>query len=212
MSYTRDKAKQFWYELDEHFLFRVSPEVGRAYGIIRGPDYIRTRWNEHRWGGTYPDGFLADVTPLREGVEFIAKEQLAIMDRHFEGDAEAMRRSFEDFGQGVLFDDRRSPGNKVHMMDTSGPTNPPIGYHRWHAIIRATTMLGIDADRWTEIDRYVALAWAVQSETRPVQDANNPGLDDDRLQTLRDAWLRRGLDELDVAFDGFPYPPQPLDV
>jgi hypothetical protein len=72
----------------------------------------------------------------------------------------------------------------------SGPDNPPIGYHRWHAIVRATIMVGIDAQRWTEIDRYVALAWAIQSEAKPV----------------RDTWLRRDLDELDAALDSFPYP------
>ena len=207
MSNTRDMAIPFWYEFDEHFLFNMSPAVANAYAIIRGPDYIRTRWNEHRQKGTYPEGFLADVTPLREGVEFIAKEQLAIVDLHFGGDAQLMQSSFEDFGQGVLFDDRREPGSKVHMMDTSGPANPPIGYHRWHPIVRATIMLGIDAERWTEIDRYVALAWAIQSEAKPVQDTENPGLSEERLQAFRETWLGRDLDEIDAAFDSFPYPP-----
>ena len=88
----------------------------------------------------------------------------------------------------------------------SGPDNPPIGYHRWHAIVRATIMVGIDARRWTEIDRYVALAWAIQSEAKPVQDTENPGLSEERLQALRDTWLRRDLDELDAALDSVPYP------
>jgi hypothetical protein len=88
----------------------------------------------------------------------------------------------------------------------SEPDNPPIGYHRWYAIVRATIMLGIDAQRWTEIARYVALAWAIQSEAKPVQDTENPGLSEERLQDFRDTWLRRDLDELDAAFDSFPYP------
>jgi hypothetical protein len=207
MPYKRDTAIQFWSEFDEVFNFDVSTEVANAYAIIRGYDYIRTRWNEHRQVGTYPDGFLADVTLLREGVLFIAQKQLAIMDLHLGGDAEAMQRSFEDFGQGVLFDDRREPGSKVHMMDTSGLANPPIGYHRWHTIVRATIMLGIDTERWTEIDRYVALAWAIQSEAKPVQDTENPGLSEERLQAFRETWLGRDLDEIDAAFDIFPYPP-----
>ena len=88
----------------------------------------------------------------------------------------ALQVAFEHFGYGDLFDDRRPPGNKVHMMDSSGPANPPIGYHRWHAIIRAMTMLGIDADRWNAIDRLVALAWAIHAEAQPTQDADNPPL------------------------------------
>ena len=71
------------------------------------------------------------------------------------------------------------------MMDSSGPANPPIGYHRWHAIIRAMTELGIDADRWNAIDRFVALARAIHAETQPTQDAINPPLADARLTTLR---------------------------
>ena len=67
-------------------------------------------------------------------------------------------------------------------------------------------MVGIDARRWTEIALYVALAWAIQSEAKPVQDTENPGLSEERLQALRDTWLRRDLDELDAAFDSFPYP------
>lgn len=207
MSNTRDKAIQFWYKFDERFEPPVKPDVANAYVIMRGIDYIRTRWDEHRQMGTYPEGFLDDVTPLREGVEFIANEQLAIMDSHLGDDTKLIQSSFEDFGQGVLFDDRRKQGRKVHMMDTSGPDNPPIGYHRWHAIVRATIMLGIDAQRWTEIDRYVALAWAIQSEAKPVQDTENPGLSEERLQAYRDTWLWRDLDELDAAFDSFPYPP-----
>jgi hypothetical protein len=84
-----------------------------------------------------------------------------IIDRFNDGDPDGLQVAFEHFGYGDLSDDRRRPGNKVHMMDSSGPANPPIGYHRWHAIIRATTVLGIDADRWNAIARLVALGWPI---------------------------------------------------
>jgi hypothetical protein len=147
------------------------------------------------------------MTPLRAGLQTISTGQLALVDQHLLGDAEIMRFSFEDFAQGVLFDDRRPAGVKVHMMDTSGVTNPPIGYHRWYALARAMVFTGIDAARWTQLLSFIALAWAIQSEARPVQDTHNPPMDAARLQTLRDAWLPRNPDELDNNFDNYPYPP-----
>jgi len=95
------------------------------------------------------------------------------------------------------------------MMDSSGPANPPIGYHRWHALLRAMTLLGIDADRWNALDRLVALAWAIHAEAQPVQDAHNPPLPEARLAALRAHWLALGPDQLDAAFSVFPFP-QPV--
>jgi hypothetical protein len=92
------------------------------------------------------------------------------------------------------------------MMDSSGPANPPIGYHRWHAIIRAMTVLGIDADRWNAIDRLAALAWAIHAEAQPMQDTMNPRLPEQRLAALRAHWLGLDPDELDEAFSLFPFP------
>jgi hypothetical protein len=201
-----DVATQFWFDFDDHFLFNPTPEILDAYTAIRGLNFIPTRWREHRRSGTYPDGFIADVEPLRDGLAVLSGEQLAIIRRHFGDDEDAMRRAFEAFGQGILFDDRRPPGFKVHMMDSSGPANPPIGYHRWHPIIRAVIFLGIDAAEWGAVDRLVGLAWAIHSEATPVQDTRNPGLSQERLEELRGVWLGKSLEELDDAFDSFPFP------
>lgn len=52
-----------------------------------------------------------------------------------------------------------------------------MGYHRWHAFIRAAVLLGVDKNIWLQIDRYVGLAWAIQSEAKIIQDSpNNPSL------------------------------------
>lgn len=199
-------ATEFWFEFDDRFLFNVSPEIGQAYAGIRGPDFLLTRWRERRRTGQYPQGFVADTTPMRGPLEVLSREQLAIIRRHL-STADAMRQAFEDFGQGVLFDDRRDPGNKVHMMDTSGPASPPIGYHRWHAITRAMVLLEIEADVWMAINRLIGLGWAVQSQARPVQDTHNPPLDPVQLMELRVHWGAMTGDELDAAFDSFPLPP-----
>jgi hypothetical protein len=199
-------AMQFWYDLDDRFLFNRPPEIDQALAAIRGPDFIDRRFRERRFTGTYPAGFVEDVTPLRDGLEVISREQLAIVDRNLGTDFDAARRAFEDFGQGVLFDDRRPDGNKVHMMDSSGLANPPIGHHRWHSIIRAMVLLDIDAARWTDLDRLLGLAWAIHAKALPVQDTHNPALSDEVLAVLRTRWLGRTPDEIDAAFDSRPFP------
>ena len=112
-----------------------------------------------------------------DSLSLLAGEQLKIIDRHFGDDGAAQQSAFEAFGQGVLFDDRRPAGDKVHKMDTGGPADPPTGYHNWHAFIRAAVLVGGDPQRWLEIDRQVGLAWGIQSVAKPVEDAtNNPPL------------------------------------
>jgi hypothetical protein len=203
------QASDFWFEYDNHFLFSPPAQVIQAYGVIQGVDFIRSRFASTRAAGTYPAAFLAAVTPLAPGLQTLSAEQLGVIDAHFAADLGRLQSAFEHFGCGDLFDDRRPAGNKVHMMDSSGPANPPIGYHRWHAILRAMTLLGIDADRWNAIDRLVGLAWAIHAETQPTQDATNPPLPAARLDALRAHWLARSPDELDAAFSVFPFP-QPV--
>lgn len=207
----RARAIEFWFDFDLAYnpgFGRVSDEILEAYSIIRGPDFPRARWREHRLRGTFPDGFARDMMPMKDALLLLANDQLQIIDRHYAGDDEGLRAAFEDFGQGVLFDDRRPPGEKIHKMDVGGPDNPPIGYHRWHAFNRAVVVVGGDADRWLTIDRYVGLAWAIQSEARPEEDRpDNPGLPEERLAALREQWTKMSWDELDAAFDSDPFPP-----
>lgn len=206
----RARAIEFWFEFDLAYnpgFGQVSQEVLRAYTAVRGPDFARARWREHRLRGTYPEGFIRDMTPMKDALLFLADGQLEIIDRHFGGDGAAERVAFEDFGQGVLFNDRRPPGEKIHKMDVGGPDNPPIGYHRWHAFNRAVVVVGGDAERWLTVDRHVGLAWAIQSEARPEEDnPHNPGLSAERLAVLREQWTKMTADELDDAFDHDPFP------
>jgi hypothetical protein len=202
-------ASDFWFDYDNHFLFQPPPQVLQAYTVIRGVDFARSRFDATRLAGTYPAAFVTDVTPLKPGLQTLSTEQLSVIDQHFAGDIGRLQRAFEHFAQGDLFDDRRPAGLKVHMMDSSGPANPPIGYHRWHAMIRAMTVLGVDADRWDAIDRLLALAWAIHAEAQPMQDTMNPRLSAARLVALRAHWLSLSPDDLDDAFSVFPFP-QPV--
>jgi hypothetical protein len=198
---------EFWFTLDDQFLFHPTAEIGAAYGEIGMPDTITNLRVDHREAGTYPAGFEADVTPMRDALTLLSTKQLAIFDQHLGPEPDALRQAFEEFGQGIHFDVRRPPGMRVHMMDASGPANPAVGFHRWHAIICAQVVLGIDADRWTEIDRCLGIGWAVQSEAQPVQGtAANPPLAPERVKLLRDRWMARTPEEIDDAFDSVPYP------
>lgn len=207
---SKARAAEFWFEFDNVFnpgFGQVSDEVFQAYGATDAPDGALQRWRQHRRNGTYPDGFRRDMERARDSHLFLAQMQLEILDRHFEGDPSGLQQAFEDFGQGVLFDDRRKPGEKIHKMDIGGPNDPPIGYHRWHASIRAAVLVGADSDRWLTVGRLVGLAWAIQSEARPEEDSpDNPGLSDERLVALREHWLGLTFDGLDREFDSDPFP------
>ncbi len=183
------QAQDFWFEFDDRFAFHPTPEIGQAYQRIGGLDQIRNLFVASSRSGDHPERFRVDVEFARAGLELLAHEQAIILDEHFHGDEDALRLAFEHFGTGDLLDERRPRGNKVHMMDSGGPDNPPVGYHRWYPIIHANTVLGIDAERWRSIANLVALAWAIHAEVQPIQDRVNPALPAARLQALRRHWL-----------------------
>src|SRR4051812_44481863 len=146
-------SMDFWFEFDNFFnpgFGQVKPDVFAAYDATGAPGGITDSWRDHRAKGTYPDGFRDDMTAVKSSLLQLANQQLAIFDHHFHGDKDAERTAFEEFGQGLNFDDRR-PRDKVHKMDTGGPGSPPTGYHNWHAFIRAAVIVGADEERWLHL-------------------------------------------------------------
>jgi hypothetical protein len=216
MADDRERSKRFWFEFDNVFNPRfghVPIDVKAAYAALDpeglfGIDYPYQRWRTNRDKGTYPDGFRTEMTHIRDPLIVLSAKQAELLDRAFTSDADAERTAFEHFGQGVLFNNDRPPGQKIHHMDNGGPDDPPHGYYTWHGIIRAAVMVGADPDRWLRIDRNVGLAWAIHAEARAVIDSpNNPGLSAARLAELRSTWQAFSFDELDVAFDSEDWPP-----
>ena len=205
-------SMEFWFEFDNFFnssFGEQDPEADAALVAVGGPFAISRSWHKHRNEGTYPDGFAADMTPLKAPLMKLAEQQLAIFDRHFHGDAAAEQNAFEEFGQGLNFDDRRPDGDKVHKMDDRSPAEPPRAYHAWHAFIRAVVLLGADEERWLGVNRNLALAWGIQAEARPPDDTpDNPPLPEARLDELRAAWLALDVDGLNDTFDNSPLPPR----
>lgn len=206
MPYTQDAALDFWYEYDQTFFFQRPPEVDTLYRDIYGPnvalDALVDLVRDHR------SDLPAHVLGREHSLRRLAEIQVQIMDRHFPNMAD-LQRAFEDFGHGVLFDSkpsaqdpargRRPVSSLIHMMD--GTPDDCIGYHRWHAFIRAAVAAGADANRWLAINRLVALAWAIYSELDPREDApNNPRLSPDRVASLQRGWLAADVTTLNEAF------------
>jgi hypothetical protein len=205
VAYNTELAIDFWYAFDQAFLFNTSTEVSELYASIYGinfaidalVDSVRDRNSD-----------LKDVVSGKEAsFRRLAEIQLSIIDQYFP-DPSDLQRAFEDFGQGILFDEktipssnlrRRPVGRMIHMMD--GSPDECVGYHRWHAFIRAAVVSGADESRWLFINKLVALAWAIFSEMSPSEDAsNNPPIDLYRLNSLRRDWLSTDLATLNEAF------------
>jgi hypothetical protein len=212
MDQTNTIATSFWNEFDNTFHYSIPDEIANAYMKVfmdsftgrADFDQIYNSWSDHRNMGDYPEAFKKVFEPVKEPIFYLAKRQMDIMRNSFHDDTALLQRAFEDFGQGLLYNPNR-PNDSIHKMDDM--RGPPIGYHRWHAFIRAAVLLGVDAITWLHINRCVGLAWAIQSEAQIIQNSpDNPGLENTRLEELRSFWLQLSFDGLDVAFDSYPFP------
>lgn len=201
MSYTLEIGKEFWFDFDNQTLWNRTDEVSDA--LLRA--YFNNGLNldslvdEFRASFTredHPRLFLERVTPGRDGFSDLSGIQLGIFDDHLQHDY--VQSAFEDFAQGLLFDDRRIEGFRIHKMDGS-PGNW-VGYHRWHAFMRAAQVLEENKERWETLNHYLALAWAVQTESDPQDDVVGVALPPERLELLRSTWLTASIATIDWAF------------
>ena len=202
MAYTPEIGRRFWFEFDEATLHdsNFMSTVVRAGAAGAQGEYRRARTQ-----GTYPDSFRQRFLARRDDWIVIADLQRRVIGQFLGSDWADVQAAFEDFGQGILVDtdpERVADGDAIHMMDGQ-VGNPPVGYHRWHASIRAIQLLGIgDSEWWENLDRLVGLGWAVQSLAKPVQQATpNPALSPADLQALRDAWLPLAPERRDRQYD-----------
>ncbi|MGW3088508.1 Tat pathway signal sequence domain protein [Streptomyces sp. NPDC001108] len=204
------RANEFWYEYDERFYFNPTPEASEAVAAIVKPlggfTKVDTAWAETRSGGRYPRSFLELVRPNRDAFVLLSDLQRDVYREFYGDDPRGLVRAFQDFGQGVLFDPRRAPGEKVHMMNFT-PPDFTHAYHRWQPFLAGFRLLDIDVTWWTHINRLAGLAWELQSLAQPAIDANdNKHLPRRTVDGLTRKWLHRTPDQLDRAFDTYPYP------
>jgi hypothetical protein len=204
MVYSRQLGTNFWYEFDNFFLWDQRQDVLKAFGNISDLDRI---CKEHKINDTYPIDFINEVRQDEQRVSsiiFLAQKQLDIVDKSFGNEIESQQRAFEDFGQGILFDDRspRPLNNRVHKMDEG-----QFGFYRWHILIRTAVLLNHDPEKWLSVDRHVGLACAIDSIQRPKQstsEGNNPNnaeISREMLDKFRSSWLQLNFEELDAEFD-----------
>lgn len=212
-SYSPDMGKTFWYNFDLRTLYNA--QFMQNVVRVSGAGIVQDVYAATRSNGTYPNAFLAPHLTKRAEWQEIADVQVqSITD--FLSNLDNVQAALEDFGQGVLLSDhqdRIDAGDRVHMMDTGG--SHPIGFHRWHASIRLIQLLGIgDPAWWEELDKRLALGWAVQSHARPVQgNVANAPISAGDLQTMRQAWMPMSPQSRDAQFDRVPVPgyhPSPL--
>ena len=164
MVYSRQLGNNFWYEFDNFFLWDERQDVLKAFGNISDLDRI---CKEHKINDTYPIDFINEVRQDEQRVNsiiFLARKQLDIINKSFGNDIENQQRAFEDFGQGILFDDRspRPLNNRVHMMDEG-----QFDFYRWHTLIRTAVLLNQDPQRWLTVNRHVGLACSIDAVQRP---------------------------------------------
>jgi hypothetical protein len=216
MSYDQALGLAFWYDFDKRTKYSESfLAVLQASGAFA----VQSIYHDARSKGQYPAAFRAFVQPRQNSWRQIASLQTTIFQQYFNNDLEAVRLAFEDFGQGVLIDthpERVENGDGVHMMDIGGDA-PPVGYHRWHASIRAIQLLLPQEAFWSSLDQFVAFGWAVQSLARPKQqNSPNPNLPAATLSALKLKWLALSPVEIDEQYDlgsGVDgYHPNPLGV
>jgi hypothetical protein len=204
MIYSRQLGNNFWYEFDNFFLWDERKDVLTARGSVFELNRIR---KDHIINGTYPNDYIIEVRQDKQRVDsimFLAQKQIEIINKVFGDDIDSQQRAFEDFGQGILFDDRspRPVSNRVHMMDEG-----QFGFYSWHNFVRTAVLLDHEPERWLSVDRHIGLACAVDSEQRPRQSTsnginpNNPEISSETLDKLRSFWLPLDFEGLDVEFD-----------
>ncbi|MFF4122852.1 twin-arginine translocation signal domain-containing protein [Microbispora rosea] len=205
------RANELWYTYENVFQYQATAEIIDAYttiGAVAGgsPERLYPLYQQHRQAGTYPDGFIAQMAPAKDALEYLSRLQLDIYDRFYRHDDNGLTAAFIWFGEGVLFDPRMPYGSRTHMMNVK-PGEPPQNWHAWHPIIRATVFLGIDVMRWIEINRLVGIGWTIQSITKPQAGADNPYLDKKSVHNVVKTWRHMSPARMDDMFDNFPYPP-----
>jgi hypothetical protein len=218
MAYTHAQGEAFWSEFDGRTLYG-----GAAFWSIAGAaeaPQVQSVWRAVREEGVYPDDFAQWAQDRAAPWQQLAALQREIIEAHFGNDFDTITLAFADFGQGVLIstDPERAAGNdSIHMMDGQTPAEV-IGYHRWHASIRAIQLSGGDVPWWEEMARRLGFAWAVQSLARPVQrrfpGPPNQAIDPALVAAAAEAWLTLSPEVLDRQFQLTPdvvgYHPDPL--
>ncbi len=198
--YSREMGSKFWYEFDSPFngAFRTFKKEMRDLIVISGKilssynrnfDSISMNLNEIKFKKDL------DNEEVKNGICKLAWEQFKIIYNNF-GDEKGnlkldnLRRAFEDFGQGVLYDanhdnDRtaldndgnpmydKKTGNlmvyRIHKMDSPGQ------WEWWNSFIRASGLTFPNESKYFELDKLIAYSCMINYLVQPKQSFEFPG-------------------------------------
>src|SRR5918992_2909414 len=205
------RAKEFWFTFDNRYspavtdphynevmqlyfdtyLYKPNPTGG---GPILNLDWMFDKLKEKIRTDplNYEQLFLAEISRYENAIKSFAADQSATIYDYFK-DLNEIQSTFELFGQGVLYDERR--GN-VHQMHQS-----MVGFSRWHGFAKAALSVGEEYDFWLNLDRSLLLAYVIQVELRPLEKPDNPLMNEERLQEYKSSTMSLESKSLDQEFD-----------
>jgi len=215
MSNSKQIAQDFWFDFDDKFHGQLSDEVIELYKVLfPSPatfDTLLLSWWKSRRGSDYPNNLSESLdTTNRIKIQKLAELQYKVISDYFH-DYSEIELAFINFGQGSLYDRRRSPGMRIHRMDGESP-DVYIGYYRWHVFLRVASLIEkanqVNFQKLLKLAQHVGLAWAIQVEMNPHQDdievgedPHNEQMNPNRLNDLKKVWENKGFDELDNEYD-----------
>jgi len=189
----------FWLDFDNTFQSSTAPssEVREAVARMDQFGNKQTPRVPYRWrvmcrsveeGGVYADAFREFVdfaAQQREDLALLADLQLQVIDKHFNGDAQALRAAFLLFGSGTL----NRPGGSQHVMERAEVAKAKERFTIWFAFARAASRHAPNAARWLQLATLIGVACSCHVRLRPSESATNTAiLDDAEATSLVRTW------------------------
>jgi hypothetical protein len=208
----------FWYEFDLFFNpdFYDTPPTPQQLKTVQTytpesqllANWFLMRDDRQNYPNNFED-FIRNSPNIISSINYLSEHQIRIIKEKLGNDEYLIEKAFQDFGQGVLYDDlineqtlrfRRPNDERVHIMATVD-----YGYPRWYAFCRAASLLSNESI-WLSIARYVALAHSLHKRLEPKQssldgqDPHNPG-SSELVEQLTPMFRSADFDRLDGYFD-----------
>lgn len=199
VGYTREVACNFWLDFDRPFngaFGNISNEMEKLINMsqIIHAKYLQS-FNSDKMNldeANFKNEIESNV--IRQDIYNLANAQFDIIFNHFRDekgvlDLNNLKRAFEDFGQGVLYDSKHDNertfvdgfGNpqyykktenkmifRIHKMDSEGQ------WTLWHSFMRAAGLTFPKDSKYFELDKLIAYSCMINHIVRPKQSFEFP--------------------------------------
>jgi hypothetical protein len=198
-TYSRELGSKFWYEFDSPFNERFRTFKKEMTDLIEISGKIQSKY-ERNFESISMNldeiEFKKELNEkIKDGICKLASVQFKIIYDNFKDEKgnlklDNLKRAFEDFAQGVLYDadhdnDRtaldndghpmydKKTGNlmvcRIHKMDSSGQ------WEWWHSFIRAAGLTFPNESKYFELDKLIAYSCMINYLVQPKQSFEFPG-------------------------------------